>query len=114
MSKPIFCHIDYDENYVMHCDSPEKAKIFGEYLDKNGLKWLSGQTYSENGMCWSNYQELECYRFWAGTHGSSTWYQDSGYFVLEFDDYDWSAFGWASTDSIDVQFSFDEFMGLED
>ena len=114
MSKPIFCHRDYDENYVMHCNSPEKAKIFGEYLHRTGFKWMSGETYFELGMCWSNYQELECYRFWAGTHGSSTWYQDNGYFVLEFDDYDWSAFGWASTNSIDVQFSFDEFMGVED
>ena len=41
-ANPKFRLEDYQENYVMHCDTEEKAKIFCDFLHDAGRMWNSG------------------------------------------------------------------------
>ncbi len=103
-----FNYIYYSKQFVMHCDTKEKAEIFGRYLNSVGLRWSSGNVYDPDNMRWSS--EYTCYRFRNGTFGSIETYRDEGHFnILEFDEFDWSAFGWI-TNTTEIAFSFDEFM----
>lgn len=87
---------DYvDEDVVMHCNTKEEAKIFCEYLHRLGLTWASGTSYL-NVESWSNYTKNTCYSFNEGQHSSVCWYVMNGYDILEFDDFDWSDYGYRS------------------
>ena len=87
---------DYvDEDVAMHCDTKEKARIFCEYLHRLGLTWASGMSYLKE-TDWSDRKKNTCYSFNEGQHSSVCWYVINGYDILEFDDFDWSDYGYRS------------------
>lgn len=87
--KPKFHLEDYQGNYVMHCDTEEKAKIFLEFLHRCGKSWHSKQSYLEK-TNWKTYNKDTCYFFNKRTFGSLKRIEEDNYIVLEFDDFDWS------------------------
>ena len=91
--KPIFTIENYNNGkYVIHCDTEEKAKIFCEYLDDNWEKWQnweSGIDYMDE-YNWKFCKENTCYNFYRGEFDAIEYYENEGYAILEFDDYDWS------------------------
>lgn len=53
---------DYQDDYVMHCDTEEKAEKFCQFLDNQGKKWTPGLRYV-NDTFWRIYEEDTCYNF---------------------------------------------------
>lgn len=78
---------DYTGQYVMHCDTKEKAETFCKYLDSVGRKWASGDRYT---YTYWNMLEIETvYYFNEGKFDDESSARNSGYAVLEFDDFEW-------------------------
>lgn len=93
---------DYvDEDVAMHCDTKEKARIFCEYLHRLGLTWASGMSYLKE-TDWSDRKKNTCYSFNEGQHSSVCWYVINGYDILEFDDFDWSDYGYRGLQGNDL------------
>lgn len=93
---------DYvDEDVAMHCDTKEKARIFCEYLHRLGLTWASGMSYLKE-TDWSDRKKNTCYSFNEGQHSSVCWYVINGYDILEFDDFDWSDYGYRDLQGNDL------------
>lgn len=99
MNKKKFNIKDYKLNYVMHCDSPEKAKIFVEYLDDLGYSWRTGCEYKAS-TNWNEYEESTVYHFLDGYYGKLDNAIEYGYNILEFDDFDWGEENSPKEDSI--------------
>ena len=83
----------------MHCDSPEKAKIFVEYLDDLGYSWRTGCEYKAF-TNWNVYEEDTIYYFLDGSFGRLDNAIEYGYNILEFDDFDWGEENSPKEDSI--------------
>ena len=79
---------DYKGEYAMHCKTEEEVKIFCRYLNSIGKKWCSGTSYSRLTI-WDNYKEQTCYEFNKGAYSDKSFYEDSGYKILEFSDFEW-------------------------
>ena len=79
---------DYKGDYVMHCDTEEKANVFCKYLDSVGKKWNNGWSYLKTNA-WDNYEEDICYSFNYGGFCRYNWCCND-YTILEFDNFDWS------------------------
>lgn len=86
--KPKFRLEDYLGNYVMHCETWEKAKIFCGFLDNLGRRLNSGDLYT-NKTYWTYYSENIVYYFNDGLYGDKERAEEENYIVLEFDDFDW-------------------------
>lgn len=86
--KPKFRLEDYQENYIMHCDTEEKAKIFCDFLHDAGRIWDSGILYNQRTF-WEVYKEKTVYCFDEGMFADVEYAIDFDYQVLEFDDFDW-------------------------
>ncbi len=86
--KPKFRLEDYQENYVMHCNTEEKAKIFCDFLHDAGRTWNSGVLYNQI-IFWRTYKEKTVYCFDEGMFGDVECAINSDYQVLEFDDFNW-------------------------
>lgn len=88
--KPIFDVYDYEEcNCVMHCDTKEKADVFTEYLHDIGLRWFGGDQYLNNSK-FDEHGTETCYNFHTGKFGERYFYEENQYFILNFDDFDFS------------------------
>lgn len=79
---------DYQENYVMHCNTEEKAKIFCNFLHDAGRIWDSGALYNQSTL-WEVYKEKTVYYFNEDMFADVEDAIDFDYQVLEFDDFDW-------------------------
>lgn len=90
--KPKFRLEDYLANYVMHCDTEEKAKIFCDFLDNEGMTWFFGAAYNGETR-WENYKKDTVYYFNRGSYCNKEYAEKEGYTILEFDDFDWSEYG---------------------
>ena len=92
--KPVFYIAQYmtgNTRCAMHCNTKEKANIFYKYLNDMRLKWNSGKSYLDNeDNEWNYYKENTCYDFYRGGYSPKDYYEDNGYKILEFDDFDWS------------------------
>lgn len=53
---------DYKGNYAMHCKTEEEAESFCRFLDQNGRKWRTGDSYLECDR-WYNYERDTVYFF---------------------------------------------------
>ena len=89
MIKPRFVIEDYDGDYVMHCPTEENAIAFLQYLHELGRTWSSGTSYAHV-TNYRNYRENTCYDFTDGMYDEKSYYDDEGYTILEYDDFDWS------------------------
>lgn len=87
-SKPKFRLEDYPENYVMHCDTLEKAEIFCRYLHNLNREWIDGSSYKDE-TNWEKYKKDTVYDFNIGMYADKEYAEDEGYTILEFDDFDW-------------------------
>ena len=67
-AKPNFRLEDYQENYVMHCNTEEKAKIFCDFLHDAGRTWNSGVLYNQI-IFWRTYKEKTVYCFGSSRFG---------------------------------------------
>lgn len=75
--------------YVMHCKTEEEAREFCNYLHSVGRKWCSGKSY----IGLTNYRENKektAYNFNNDSYADTSWYENMGYTILEFSDFDWS------------------------
>ena len=88
IKKPKFRLEDYPGDYVMHCDTEEKAKIFCNFLHNAGRSWNAGTFYKEKTF-WENYKENTVYLFNYGKYCNKRYTEDEGYTILKFDDFDW-------------------------
>ncbi|SDY29575.1 dATP/dGTP diphosphohydrolase domain-containing protein [Eubacterium barkeri] len=88
MSKPKFDISEYPGNYVMHCDTEEKAKVFCKYMDSVGLQWSTNVSYKNETNFGMNLKRT-VYYFNDGRYGNK-YFVDKDYTILEFDDFDWS------------------------
>lgn len=79
---------DYKDDYVMHCNTEEKANVFCKYLNSVGRKWNSDCSYLEANE-WAYYEEDTCYNFNYGTFCDYNSYCID-YTILEFNNFDWS------------------------
>lgn len=87
--KPKFRLEDYLGNYVMHCDTEEKAKIFCDFLDNEGMTWFSGAAYNVETR-WENYKKDTVYYFNHGSYCSKEYAEKDHQIILEFDNFNWS------------------------
>ena len=89
-TKPKFDINNYKkDDYVMHCNTKEKARRFCNYLDSQGKRWYGGQSYKEFNP-WNAEAEKSCYEFNKGAYGDILGFAEDSYSILEFDDFDWS------------------------
>ena len=82
----------YKDNFCMHCNTEEKAKMFLKFLHKCGKNWLSGDSYLAYTK-WKAYKENTCYEFNKGTYCGLDQYKQKKYTILEFDDFNWDETG---------------------
>ena len=85
----IFKRENYPKETVMHCKTKEEAEIFTDYLEKQGLKWCTGEEYSERGTEYDKNEDQTCYNYNSGSYARVDFYLLEGYLVLEFEDFDW-------------------------
>lgn len=86
--KPKFRLEDYPGKYVMHCDTERKAEKFCKFLDNQGKRWLNRSDCLVDNNCWTGAKM--CYNFQGDvSYSNKEFYEDYGYIILEFDDFDW-------------------------
>ncbi len=86
-----FCIENYSGSFVMHCPNEEAAKIFTKHLHSINKVWCNGESYEDN-TCYRNYTYETCYNFNSGAFGNISTYIDTGYTILEFDDFYWDEY----------------------
>lgn len=86
--KPKFRLKDYPGNYVMHCDTEKKAKIFCNFLHNLGREWINGSSYKYE-TNWEKYKKDIVYHFNIGTYTYKEHAEEKSCTILEFDDFDW-------------------------
>ena len=74
---------------AMHCKTELQAKIFCNYLDSQGLTWITAEKYTTDNY-FSTYEDKTLYFFNDGTYGKLTEEAKEEDYILEFDDFDWS------------------------
>ena len=77
------------ENMAMHCKTELQARIFCNYLDSQGLTWLTSEKYTKDN-CFSIYKNKTLYYFNQGAFGELTEETEKEDYILEFEDFDWS------------------------
>ena len=77
------------EGMAMHCKTEAQAKIFCDYLDSQGLTWITAEKYSIDNY-FDIYKDKTLYYFNEGTYGKLTEETEEEVYILEFDDFDWS------------------------
>ena len=96
--KPVFDIKKYPGNSTcMHCNTKDKARVFLYYLDSLGLKWCTGVSYLKE-LHWGDYRERTTYYFNDGSYGNGEFAER----ILEFDDFDWSKWGYRELKSEDL------------
>ena len=76
-----------NDDYVMHCNTKEKAEVFLKYLDSIGRKWSNGVSYLAVND-WDVHGNDTVYHFNIDMYGSCDFINPS--LILEFDAFDWS------------------------
>lgn len=109
MSKQKFNINDYPGDYVMHCDTEDKARVFCDYLDLVSLQWCTNHSYKNKTYFGENLDKT-VYYFNYGRFGA-VHFVDDGYKILEFDDFDWS--GWEEEKKVNYTKQFAEMLGVE-
>lgn len=79
---------DYHGNYAMHCPEEWQAEVFTKHLHSLGKVWRGGYSYAGENH-WGSYEETTCYAFIHNQYAYKEWYEEHGYTVLEFSDFDW-------------------------
>lgn len=86
MKKIVMNLDDYKGNYVMHCPTEESAKLFCEFLHKNGRRWLPSLPYTAKNY-WSTYGVCTVYFFNNELYGEIIDAERNGYKILEIEDF---------------------------
>lgn len=89
--KPKFNINDYPGKCAMHVATKEEDKIFREYLDSLGRRWVSGDRYISKGY-YHVHEYDTCYNFNYNLYDNIYYYKQQDYTILEFNDFDWSDF----------------------
>lgn len=93
--KPLFDLSNYKGRYYcMNCYTIEERNVFFEFLNSHKRKWCTGERYSSRGTEWYDKKEETCYAFNVGEYSRRAFYADNGYTVLNFEDFDWSEYGY--------------------
>ena len=79
---------DFQGDYVMHCDTKEKADIFCAFLDSQHKKWNTGDSCLKDNH-WNIYRQLTGYNFNNGSFANTHLYKAVDFTILEFDDFNW-------------------------
>lgn len=82
---------DYPGNVAMCCETEDEAIIFTQYLHSVGRTWCSGASYLTRPFP-SEYHRVFRgigYNFNLGYHDSIDYYEEEGYTLLWFKDFDW-------------------------
>lgn len=77
------------ETMAMHCKTELQARIFCNYLDSQGLTWLTSEKYTEDN-CFRFYKDKTLYYFNQGAFGELNEETEKEDYILEFEDFDWS------------------------
>ena len=77
---------DYPNNYVMHVTTESQAKIFCNYLHKQGKKWIDTEEYINNNHFIG---PTHIYAFNRGQKCSYEYARDNCFKILEFPDFEW-------------------------
>ena len=98
----------YDSDCVMNCPTRESAEIFLRFLDSVGRSWSSGERYTDN-LRWETRGADTCYNFNSGMVGGIVFYDDAGYQILNFSDFEWDELQ-PETEPTELAISFDEIL----
>lgn len=79
---------DYKGEYAMHCKTEKEANVFCRYLNSVGKKWCDGESYLTK-IPWKLYKDQTYYAFNQGMFCNRKFYEDCGYKILEFSDFEW-------------------------
>lgn len=74
-----------NERTAVHCSTEEEAMELFKYLDSQGRKWSSGDSYLI-GKHLQVYGKNTCYDIFEGQFANLHWYKENGYEVYEFSD----------------------------
>lgn len=75
-----------DQKVVMHCKTEEEAKDFCRVMDEAGLRWVTGERYT-NVLEYERYRRKTCYQFNCGGFASKEFFVEEGYEILEWSDF---------------------------
>lgn len=75
-----------DQKVVMHCKTEEEAKDFCRVMDEAGLRWVTGERYT-NVLEYERYRQKTCYQFNCGRFASKEFFVEEGYEILEWSDF---------------------------
>lgn len=93
-TKPLFDITNYiNIDVCMHCYTEEEARVFLDFLHDSGRTWSSKDSYKGNTE-FKRYKENTCYAFNKGKYGRLEIFKNMGFIVLEFEDFDWSKYGY--------------------
>ncbi|MEG1994904.1 MAG: hypothetical protein RR255_00530 [Bacilli bacterium] len=81
-----------NKDIAIHCKTEEEAKDFIKCADENGCHWINSDDDDENSSettCYYVHGAETCYRSLYGSlfHGSTDYYKECGYIILEWSDY---------------------------
>lgn len=76
----------YEGKYVMHCKTEEEAKNFCQYLNSVGRTWNNKRSYLTDNH-WNMYKDKMVYYFNSGEYSSVNYAKNSGYTILEWEDF---------------------------
>jgi hypothetical protein len=76
--------IKFDSNTVYLANTEAEAKKLLEVAAKQGLRWGTGKSYTEN-TYWGNYSPM-CYNIMNGSYGDEPYYARSGYKIVKVKD----------------------------
>ena len=69
---------------AVHCKTEKEANKFCKEMDKHGMVWYNGKSYSENR--WEDFKETTCYSSFR-YYGRLVYYKRDDYLILEWSDY---------------------------
>lgn len=73
---------DWDSKIAVHCKTEEEAINFCNQMDKHGIKWCDGLSYTR----YTRYKEQTCYTGY-GAYASFDYYEGKNYTILEWSDF---------------------------
>lgn len=73
---------DFQGKYVMHCKTLESAKTFCEFMKANNKSTLDSSI-------WNKHKGETCFDVEGFCYGSFEVYENKGYTILDFDNFDW-------------------------
>lgn len=77
---------NYNGNYAMHCKTEKEARDFCSYLKDIGRRWIGGESYDDKTK-WNMFKENTVYYFNEGVYGECNIARESGYKIIEWEDF---------------------------